>query len=87
MTLSKDRPRRTYDRQWIIEETDLHGLMKDLDAMVDRYGEAGLIDALYVEGAADAIAILCADGGVDTRLDFVHELKKRMEGRRNDPWE
>lgn len=83
MTLSKHRPVRTYDEQWIVEHNDLHGLMKDLDAMVDRYGEAGLIDALYVEGAHDALSIMFAPGGVDTRLDFVNELKDRMRERRD----
>lgn len=82
MTLSKHRPLRTYDEQWIVEATDVHGLMKDLDAMVDRYGEAGLLDALYVEGAYDAVAILFSDETVDTRLDFVNQLKQMMKERR-----
>lgn len=83
MTLSKHRPIRTYDEQWIVEYNDLHGLMKDLDAMVDRYGEAGLIDALYVEGAHDALSIMFGAEDVDTRLDFVNKLKDRMRERRD----
>lgn len=87
MTLCKHRPIRAYDEQWIVEYNDLHGLMKDLDAMVDRYGEAGLIDALYVEGASDALSIMFGAEDVDTRLDFVNKLRDKMRERRGDPWE
>lgn len=82
MTLSKHRPLRTYDEQWIQDATDVHGLLKDMDGMVERYREAGLLDSIYVEGARDALEILFGDEDIDTRLDFVNELKNRMKERR-----
>lgn len=82
MTLSKYRPLRTYDEQWIVDATDVHGLLKDVDAAVQEYGENGLVDTLYFEGVQDALETLFVEGGVDNRLDFMMEIIRRKNERR-----
>ena len=61
--------------------------MKDLDAMVDRYGEAGLIDALYYWGAQDTLEIIRNHEFVDKPMDFVRILEIKQRQRSDDPWE
>lgn len=82
MTLSKHRPTRAYDEQWIVDANDVHGLKKDLESDVCKYGEEGLVDTLYLEGAQDAIEILFGENGVDSRFDFMRELRRKMDERR-----
>lgn len=83
MTLSIHRPKRSFDEQWIVEANDIHGLRKDLEEAIAKYGEDGLIETIYYEGAADSIDALFCDGGLDTRFDFMRRIKQKYKERRD----
>jgi len=79
--LSKHRPLRTYDEQWIVEQTDLRGLLKDVakaSADATKHGEA---DAIYWKGVEDALHVLFSQNGVDTRIEFMQQIKNKLDKR------
>ena len=78
MTLCKLRPKRTCDEQYIVDKWDLRGLMKYLDAMIDKLGEDS--DALtpYYVGARLALSTLFFDD-VNDELDLWTEFTRRFE--------
>ncbi len=78
MTLCKLRPKRTYDEQYIVDKWDLRGLMKYLEAMINKLGEDN--DALtpYYIGARLALSTLFFDD-VNDELDMWTEFTSRFE--------
>lgn len=65
---------------------ELDGTLKLLGDKVDRLGEDGEVDALYYEGAQDALEIIRDYEFVDTPQDFVRLLDVLKHNRRGDPW-
>ena len=83
MTLCKHRPKRTYDEQYIIEQNDVNGLLKMLDAAVGALAEEGDAAVHLYAGAYLGFKTMfeCAqrDGCVDMWTDFLAEFEKEIE--------
>lgn len=79
--LSKHRPVRTYDEQWIVEQNDLHGLLKDVANMVAKSTENGEQSAIYWKGVEDALHVLFSQGSVDSRFEFMQIIGEKKEKR------
>ena len=85
MSVSRQRPLRTYDAQTILDATDVHGLKKALDAQIDQCGEDGLVDTIYYEGMLDAVDILTSSD-VERWPDFMEMALMRLEDRKGEKW-
>lgn len=79
--LSKHRPVRTYDEQWIVEQNDLHGLLNDVANMVAKSTEKGEQSAIYWKGVEDALHVLFSQEGVDSRIEFMAAIKEKLRKR------
>ena len=89
MTLSKHRPLRTYDEQWIVEMNDLHGLLKDVAVASAESSESGEVAATYWKGVEDALHVMFSQNGVDSRIEFMREIRGKLEKRMigDEPWD
>ena len=87
MTLSKHRPLRTYDEQWIVENNDLHGLRKALSTTIADHGEDGLADTPYYVGAKLMLDVLFGDETVDNYLDAMSAFERGLEELGGEQWE
>ena len=79
--LSKHRDVRRYDEQWIVEATDVHGLMKDVAAKVQETADDGLYESAYWKGVEDTVHTLFSKDDVDNRLDFMAVMNQKLEKR------
>lgn len=75
MTLCKYRPRRTYDGQFLLDENDINGLLKQSKETAEQMRADGMALAPYYEGAALAFDVLFNvardDGQVDMWADWL----------------
>lgn len=69
-----------------VDHYELDGTIKLLGDKVSTMGEAGEVDALYYEGAQDALEIIRGYEFVDKPQDFVRLLGILLDRRKGDPW-
>lgn len=66
-----------------VDHYELDGTIKLLGDKVSTMGEAGEVDALYYEGAQDALEIIRGYEFVDKPKDFVRILEILLDRRRD----
>ena len=79
--MSKHRPSRSYDEQWIVDNNDVHGLFKDIAAKVAESFDSGEISQVYWKGVEDAVHTLFSPDGVDSRIEFMQRMQQKIEKR------